>query len=31
LAQYLNGWRSECPPELRPFLSRLAGVFGVKL
>ena len=31
LAQYLSGWRSECPPELRPFVSRLAEVFGVKL
>jgi hypothetical protein len=31
LAQYLGGWRSDCPPELRPFVSRLAGVFGVKL
>jgi hypothetical protein len=31
LAQYLGDWRSECPPELRPFVIRLAGVFGVKL
>jgi hypothetical protein len=31
LAQYLRHWRTECPPELRPFVSRLAGVFGVKL
>ena len=31
LAQYLRHWRTECPPELRPFVSRLAEVFEVKL
>ena len=31
LAQYLDRWQSECPPELRPFVSRLAGMFGVDL
>jgi hypothetical protein len=31
LAQHLAEWRSRCPRELRPFLSRLAAVFGVKL
>jgi hypothetical protein len=31
LAQHLARWRSYCPEELRPFLSRLAAVFAVKL
>ena len=31
LAQFLDRWQSECPPELRPFVSRLAGMFGVSL
>ncbi len=31
LAQRLAEWRSQCPQDLRPFLDRLAGVFGVKL
>jgi hypothetical protein len=31
LAQRLAEWRSQCPQDLRPFLGRLAGAFGVKL
>jgi hypothetical protein len=31
LAQHLAGWRSRCPGELRPFVTRLAAVFAVKL
>ena len=31
LAERLTEWRSQCPQDLRPFLGRLAGVFGVKL
>jgi hypothetical protein len=31
LAQHLAEWRSQCPKELRPFVSRLAAVFAVKL
>ena len=31
LTQRLAEWRSQCPEELRPFLSRLAAVFEVKL
>ena len=31
LAQHLAGWRSQCPQDLRPFITRLAAVFGVKL
>ncbi|HEY5707609.1 MAG TPA: hypothetical protein VIS96_18770 [Terrimicrobiaceae bacterium] len=31
LARYLARWRSQCPEELRPFLTRLAAVFAVKL
>ena len=31
LRQYLRAWRSQCPPELRPFLDRLGAVFGQKL
>jgi hypothetical protein len=31
LAQHLAGWRSRCPADLRPFVTRLAVVFSVKL
>jgi hypothetical protein len=31
LAQRLAQWRSRCPEQLRPFLSRLAAIFAVKL
>jgi hypothetical protein len=31
LAQHLAEWQSQCPENLRPFLSRLASVFGVRL
>jgi hypothetical protein len=31
LAQRLAEWQSRCPENLRPFVSRLASVFGVKL
>ena len=31
LAQHLVEWRSQCPEELRPFVTRLAKVFAVKL
>jgi hypothetical protein len=31
LAQRLVEWRSHCPVDLRPFVSRLAAVFAVKL
>jgi hypothetical protein len=31
LAQHLAGWRSRCPAGLRPFVTRLAAVFAVKL
>jgi hypothetical protein len=31
LAQRLAEWRSRCPEELHPFLSKLAAVFAVKL
>jgi hypothetical protein len=31
LAQHLAGWRSRCSANLRPFVTRLAAVFGVKL
>ena len=31
LAQRFVEWRSQCPKELRPFVTRLAAVFAVKL
>jgi hypothetical protein len=31
LARHLAEWRSQCPLYLRPFVSRLAAVFAVKL
>jgi hypothetical protein len=31
LAKRLARWRSHCPENLRPFVARLAAVFGVKL
>jgi len=31
LTQRFTEWRSQCPKELRPFVSRLAAVFAVKL
>jgi hypothetical protein len=30
LAQHLAEWRSQCPEDLRPFVTRIAGVFAVK-
>jgi hypothetical protein len=31
LVQHFTEWRSQCPEELRPFITRLAAVFAVKL
>jgi hypothetical protein len=31
LAQHFVEWRSKCPKDLRPFVSRLAAVFAVEL
>jgi hypothetical protein len=31
LAEHFGQWRSRCPKDLRPFVSRLAAVFAVKL
>jgi hypothetical protein len=31
LARHLAEWRSQCPSDLRPFISKLAAVFAVKL
>jgi hypothetical protein len=31
LAHHLARWRSQCPEELHPFLTRLAAIFAVKL
>jgi hypothetical protein len=31
LTQHFVEWRSQCPKDLRPFVSRLAAVFAVKL
>jgi hypothetical protein len=31
LAQRLAEWRSQCPRDIRPFVTRLAAVFAVKL
>ncbi len=31
LAQHFAEWRSRCPQDLRPFITRLAAVFAVKL
>ena len=31
LAQHLAEWRAQCPRNLRPFVTRLAKVFAVKL
>jgi hypothetical protein len=31
LARHLAAWRSRCPADLRPFVTRLAAVFAVKL
>jgi hypothetical protein len=30
LAQHLAEWRSQCPQELRPFITKLAAIFAVK-
>jgi hypothetical protein len=30
LAQHLAEWRSQCPEELRPFITKLAAIFAVK-
>jgi hypothetical protein len=31
LARHLDEWRSQCPEDLRPFVNRVAAVFGLKL
>jgi hypothetical protein len=31
LAQHLAEWRSQCPEDLRQFVTRLAAVFAIKL
>jgi hypothetical protein len=31
LTRHLAEWRSQCPSDLRPFISKLAAVFAVKL
>jgi hypothetical protein len=31
LVQHFTEWRSQCPDDLRPFISRLAAVFAVNL
>ena len=31
LAEHFAAWRSQCPEDLRPYVSRLAAVFAVKL
>jgi hypothetical protein len=31
LAQHLAEWRSQCPKDLRPFVTKIAKVFAVKL
>jgi hypothetical protein len=31
LTQHLAAWRARCPADLRPFVTRLAVAFGVKL
>jgi hypothetical protein len=31
LAQHFVEWRSQCPDDLRPFVTRLAAVFAIKL
>jgi hypothetical protein len=31
LVQHFAKWRSQCPEELRPFITRLAAVFAIKL
>jgi hypothetical protein len=31
LAQHLAEWRSRCPEELRPFVTKIAKVFAVQL
>jgi hypothetical protein len=31
LAQHLTEWRSQCPEDLRPFVNRIATVFGISL
>jgi hypothetical protein len=31
LSEHFAQWRANCPPRLRPFVSRLAAVFGVDL
>ena len=31
LSEHFTQWRTNCPDRLRPFVSKLAGVFGVKL
>ena len=31
LAHHFANWQSECPSDLRPFVARLAALFGIKL
>jgi hypothetical protein len=31
LSEHLARWRANCPDRLRPFVSKVAGVFGVNL
>ena len=31
LAQFLREWRDRCPPDLRPFVAKLAEIFGTAL
>jgi hypothetical protein len=31
LAEYFDQWRTNCPDRLRPFVSKVAAVFGVRL
>jgi len=31
LSEYFAQWRANCPDRLRPFVSKLAAVFGVRL
>lgn len=31
LPQFLREWRNRCPPDLRPFIEKLAAIFGEQL
>jgi hypothetical protein len=31
LAKHLVRWRSQCPADLSPFVSKLAAIFAIKL